>query len=381
MNPPSETEVKAAIEKFVATALNSGKKADRNRRAIIEKILTAGAGSSLDQTAFAEDLGISEDRVRGVVHEVNERAEKFCVEQRMTFEFVIYSHDSAHHRDFQRQSWTPESGYGVGVRSKAAIADGGAVAAPGDDVFWTPYLQDESRAVRYVFGVPLFWKKDSLYVRDLDSRDPNDPQYRGQYTPSFNYYSAGDVHCFYNVFRHFAQGGALKRFFPTPAGSFHWNRRFEHVILVGSAMTNIHIGRLRHPGFHWHIGDRDILDARTKQPVKKQEMFTMKEIAFVYVARTRHQSLGDQGLVTVVAGNQGRAIEGAGLLLTRPKHLSERLAAGNWTLPGEFQMLLGVPVPENEDGPRLEDVEIIDLQPLEGASWQKPEARTQAEGN
>lgn len=372
MSVPAEPEIRDVLTRFGEEAFHSGKSADEKRKAIVKAILDSP--TSVDQTSLAQTLSVSDNRVRGLVHDINVRAAKYCTDKKLSFDFVIYSHDSAEHKDFRRQPWAPESGYGIGIRVKAAEE----TARP--DEFWAPYLDDESRSVRYVFGVPLFWKKDNKYVRDLDSRDPNDPQYRSEYTPSFNYYSAGDVHCFYNVFRHFAQGGALKRFFPTPASSFRWNRKFDHVILVGSAMTNIHIGRLRHEGFRWYIGDREILEASTRQPVQQQQLFGMKEVAFVYVARTRHQSLGEQGLVTVIAANQGRAIEGAGLLLTRPKHLTERLAAGNWTLPDQFQMLLSVPVPENEDGPRLEDVEIVDVQPLEGASWQKPEARTQAEG-
>lgn len=250
-----------------------------------------------------------------------------------------------------------------GPEPSAAIAEvGGALAG-----FWRPYFAGAAAGNIIVYTDPLFFRDDhGLYIRDLQVNDLSRGarplieraglEGLGPLTPSYHYLSAGEVHCILSVSRMFHERGIPLE--TRNARISSWSELgHSNLILLGSPRTNTFIDSLQGEGDFLVTGDA--VENRNPRPGEEAvyrarrymdgKLPRMTEYAVV----TRRPGPTPGAAVTMIAANHGRAIEGAGRLLTLENEARALVAAMGLgeveSLPCGFQALLRVETIDCDD--------------------------------
>jgi hypothetical protein len=231
--------------------------------------------------------------------------------------------------------------------------------------FWEPYFAGEAANV-IVYTEPLFFRDDrGHYIRDFYVNDPAAANQLGEWlpvgnlnslSPCYHYLSAGEVHCLLSLSRMFHELGVP--FETRNSRISSWNElRGANLILLGSPRTNTFLRSLQAEDA-FLVTETSIEDRRPKARVSRSfrgsryrdgTLPRMTEYAVI----TRRPSPTPGCAVTMIAANHGRAIEGAGHLLTledRVQKLLWRLETGGGQgLPPEFQFLMKVDTIDIDD--------------------------------
>jgi hypothetical protein len=225
--------------------------------------------------------------------------------------------------------------------------------------FWAPYFSGQAANV-IVYTEPLFFRDDhGRFLRDIYVNDPavsakelqrKLPQFNvRQLSPSFHYLSAGEVHCMLSISRMFHELGIPVETRNSRTAS--WNELGNcNLVLLGSTRTNSFLDALQ--GDNSFIATADHIENRAPAPGEQEcyrghryldgKLPRLSEYAVV----TRRPGLKPDRFVTTIAANHGRAIGGAGHILTledRVEGLLERMKlAPEEQLPAHFQLLIHV---------------------------------------
>lgn len=225
--------------------------------------------------------------------------------------------------------------------------------------FWGPYLSSPAPSILIYTEVLFFRDTRGNYVRNIFVNDrasgaeelPSrglcvDP---GSLRPSFHFVSAGEMHSLLSIQRSFQEMKVPldirnSRF-------FSWQEvEGANLILLGSKRTNAFLDSLqgKEP---FVITEDSIVDMAPREgepSVYAGRHFFEGELerGVEYALVTRRPGIELNSAITLIAGNHGRAIEGAGQFLTREDRLATLLAAMR-VLPGQevprhFQALLRV---------------------------------------
>jgi hypothetical protein len=261
----------------------------------------------------------------------------------------------------------PKGQYGV-VFADAQGEDtrGPAASATALARFWRPYFAGQ-RANVVVYTEPLFFRDDKgHYFRDWYLNDPKmglaklqGPLSKagfGTVEPSYHYLSTGEVHCMLSITRMFHEMGVPIETRNSRICS--WNElQAANLILLGSPRTNSFLDALQgeQPFVTAadHIGNLEPR-ASEKATYKGRRYLDGKLVRRTeFAVVTRRPGLSPGSAVTMIAANHGRAIQGAGHLLTledRVDNLLDTLSvAAPDDLPGHCQLLMRVDTVDYND--------------------------------
>jgi hypothetical protein len=223
--------------------------------------------------------------------------------------------------------------------------------------FWRPYFSGNAANI-IVYTEPLFFRDDQgRYFRDwnINSLPGGQDEIPNRFTgvtadevrPVFHYLSAGEMHCLLSMTRMFHELNIPVETRNSRNATWHELSQ-SNLILLGSPRTNQFLESLQ--------GDYPLLtgtDCIYYRSAKKKRVYKgtryqdgrlprMTEYAVV----TRRPGLVAGRAVTIIAANHGRAIEGAGHLLTLNDKVQELIGQmhvkPNNELPAGFQMLMQV---------------------------------------
>jgi hypothetical protein len=225
--------------------------------------------------------------------------------------------------------------------------------------FWEPYLRSEAPTL-IVFTEPLFFHdRSSLYIRDLTVNDAasggQELQRRAPFLseadlqPVYHYLSAGEMYCMLSLTRFLQETGVSVE--TRNCRHLQWSELSRaNLILLGSPRTNQFVSRLQDD---WPIRvDADSIAVRSRGKGSERilrgsyyhdgSLRRMTE----YAAVTRRAGIAPGRVLTIIAANHGRAIEGAGHALVLEDQVTEvlvqlRVSPGA-PLPGQFQLLMRV---------------------------------------
>jgi len=231
--------------------------------------------------------------------------------------------------------------------------------------FWQPYLSTRAANV-IVYTEPLFFRDDrGHYFRDWQINDigsgPGQLKSRlpigdVELHPSFHYLSAGEVHCLLSLSRMCYEMRVPVETRNSRTSS--WNElRNANLILLGSPRTNTFLSTLQ--------GDQDFIiggecievrEPRGGEPgsyTGRRYLDGKLRRMTEYAVISRRPGLTPGTAVTMIAANHGRAIEGAGHLLTledRVESVLESMGAPeSGDLPADFQLLMQVETIDIDD--------------------------------
>jgi len=248
---------------------------------------------------------------------------------------------------------------------REASGEPAAVGTSALSRFWAPYLCRPTPVV-IAYTEPLFFRDArGRYVRDLYVNDPAAaselsrwlrPSAAAALSPCYHYLSAGEVHCLLSLSRMFHELGIPVETRNSRLAS--WSElHLVNLILLGSPRTNLFLRSLQ-PEQGFVVTERSVDDRRPSarrrialegRRYRDGELTRMTEYAVI----TRRPSPAPGNAVTMIAANHGRAIEGAGHLLTledRVQELLERLGASEGRpLPEQFQLLMKVETIDLDD--------------------------------
>lgn len=232
--------------------------------------------------------------------------------------------------------------------------------------FWQPYFS-RSAANIVVYTEPLFYRDDSgRYVRDwnINSLNTGRAEIRkrfpglapGELVPVFHYLSAGEMHCLLSITRMFHELSIPVETRNSRNATWHELSQ-SNLILLGSPRTNQFLESLQ--GDYPLIARGDCIQRRaggrkadkTYQGARFRDgrLPRMTEYAVV----TRRPGLVNGCWVTMIAANHGRAIEGAGHVLTledRVEELLDRMRVAKSAQPPQaFQLLMKVETIDIDD--------------------------------
>jgi len=225
--------------------------------------------------------------------------------------------------------------------------------------FWAPYLSAQAPSV-IVYTEPLFFRDDAgLYLRDIYTNDPltspEDLKKRlpvadpGLLKPSFHYLSAGEVHCMLSLSWMFHEMGIPVETRNSRTAS--WNELGgANLILLGSPRTSSFLDALQ--GDNCFVVGSDRIENRRPAAKEKPDYAGQRYLdgklprMTEYAVVTRRPGLKPGRSITTVAANHGRAIGGAGHVLTledRVQELLERMGLARQDhLAEHFQLLMRV---------------------------------------
>jgi hypothetical protein len=247
-----------------------------------------------------------------------------------------------------------------------AVGDGRSQdSIPALNRFWQPYLQDRIANI-IVYTEPLFFHDGrTRFFRDWEvNRLPEGAeQIRSRYPglesedvrPVFHYLSAGEMHCLLSLTRMFHEQAVPVETRNSRNVQWHELSR-SNLVLLGSPRTNSFLESLQ--GDQPLVVLNDHIERRSTGVAEQSWRGTrfvdghlprMREYAVV----TRRPGVVPGSCVTMIAANHGRAIEGAGHMLTLEDRVGEILAridGGSLTeLPGAFQILMCVDTVDVDD--------------------------------
>jgi hypothetical protein len=236
---------------------------------------------------------------------------------------------------------------------------GKTVASPALQSFWQPYFSPKA-ANTIVFAELLFFRDDrgnfirNIYVNDLH-HGLEEIQKSGlsvesaRYKPSFHFMSAGEVHCLLTLQKMFHQ---FESSLETRNCRFAaWTTLSQtNLILLGSSRTNSFIDSLQGANNFLITHDRilNLLPAEGEQAEYTGSRFIDGRLEKVteYAIVTQQPAIKSGCVVTTIAANHGRAIEGAGEFVSTESHVQNLYdgfrvkETGRW--PSHFQILLKV---------------------------------------
>ncbi|HWQ52751.1 MAG TPA: hypothetical protein VN442_03645 [Bryobacteraceae bacterium] len=233
--------------------------------------------------------------------------------------------------------------------------------------FWWPYFSGAAAGNIIVYTDPLFFSDDhGLYIRDLQVNDLAHGarplleraglEGLGPLRPSYHYLSAGEVHCMLSVSRMFHERGTPLETRNSRISS--WNDLgHSNLVLLGSPRTNTFIDSLQGEGDFLVTGEavenRNPLPGEQSVYRARRYMDGKLPRMTEYAVLTRRPGPTPGAAITMIAANHGRAIEGAGRLLTlenEVRSLLEAMGLGTSdTLPSGFQALLRVETIDCDD--------------------------------
>lgn len=260
----------------------------------------------------------------------------------------------------------PKGGYrAVFTRHEQPAA---AAEAPGALwKFWQPYFSGAAAGNIVVYTDPLFFSDDhGLYIRDLHLNDLSRGarplleraglEGLGPLRPSYHYLSAGEVHCMLSVTRMFHERAIPIETRNSRISAWH-ELGHANLVLLGSPRTNAFIDSLQGEGDFLVTGDA-VVNRRPQsgeQEVYRARRYMDGKLPRMtdYAVVTRRPGTTPGTAVTMIAANHGRAIEGAGRILTienEVETLLVRMGLGAVeTLPCAFQALLRVEAIDCDD--------------------------------
>jgi hypothetical protein len=224
--------------------------------------------------------------------------------------------------------------------------------------FWRPYFTGYAANI-IVYTEPLFFRDEhGHYLRDWFVNDQADGVEQllkrlplaglGPLHASYHYLSAGEVHCMQSISRMFHEMHVPVEMRNSRISS--WKElKNSNLILLGSPRTNDFLSSLLggEPFTITSSAIENLQPAAAEQPryeghrYMDGKLMRMTEYALV----TRRPGLTPGCVVTTIAANHGRAIEGAGQFLTledRVRTVVTRLRLGEANEPEHFQLLMRV---------------------------------------
>ncbi|MFB3905996.1 MAG: hypothetical protein ACE15E_21330 [Acidobacteriota bacterium] len=268
------------------------------------------------------------------------------------------------------------------VPKRGHQAGSAATRFPALERFWRPYL---TRTVpnMLVFSELLFFRDNhGTYIRNiyinqiqggLKQLTKKLPGLQPEgFRPSFHFVSAGEVHCLLNLTRLFERMGVECH--ARNSRFLAWNSlRDTNLILIGSSRTNPFVDSLQGENIFFLSADRII--NRSPRPGEEASYAGHRtkdgklEKVTEYAVVTRRPAPTADCVVTCIAGNHGRALEGAGDFLSDESQVAlmlERLEADQ---PGassssHFQVLLKVELVDFDE--EVAHVEILSTRVMGG---------------
>lgn len=237
--------------------------------------------------------------------------------------------------------------------------------------FWQPYIGKGPNLL--IYTELLFFRDDNgNYVRNIYENEIAagpaaiarhlNASGLEKFRPSFHFISAGEVHSLLSIVSSFHEMGEHIQVYNSRFVSWP-DLRKGNVVLLGSARTN--------PFLHSLQGNESFLmtldSIQNKAPQShEQPAYTGRryfdgnlERLVEYAVITRRSGPLGQGSVTLIAGNHGRAIEGAGHFLAREDKLQgmlQQMCVGEAAkIPEHFQVILQVDMIDFDE-------EVIDVQ-------------------
>lgn len=244
----------------------------------------------------------------------------------------------------------------------AAVRASGALGR-----FWRPYFTGAAAGNIIVYTDPLFFKDDhGLYIRDLQVNDLSRGarplleraglEGLGPLRPSYHYLSAGEVHCMLSISRIFHERGIPLETRNSRISA--WNELgHANLVLLGSPRTNTFIDTLQGEGDFLVTGEavENRRPQSGEQPVYQARRYMDGKLPrrTDYAVVTRRPGTTPGTAITMIAANHGRAIEGAGRILTIENEVAALLGqiglGENKPLPCAFQVLLRVEMIDCDD--------------------------------
>jgi len=268
------------------------------------------------------------------------------------------------------------------VPNRGFEAGAASMRFPALERFWHPYLT-RTFPNTLVFAELLFFRDDhGTYVRNiyineiqgglelLAKRLPG--LHPEEFRPSFHFVSAGEVHCLLTLTHLFERMGVECN--SRNSRFLAWNSlRDTNLILIGSSRTNPFIDSLQGENAFFVTQDRILnrLPRAGEQAsyaghrTKDGKLEKVTEYAVV----TRRPAPTADCVVTCIAGNHGRALEGAGDFLSEESQVSlllERLEADQQgaSSSSHFQALLKVEMVDFDE--EVAHVEIVSTRVIGG---------------
>ena len=259
--------------------------------------------------------------------------------------------------------WIPKGQYRV-VFGEAQATE----SAPAEMAltrFWAPYFSRRSANI-IVYTEPLFFRDNrGHFFRDWYINDPGAAGQvqemlgrcgLGPFEPAYHYLSAGEVHCLLSLSRMFHEMGV-----PVETRSSRitsWNElRHASLILLGSPRTNPFLSTLQGDEPFFVAPDRiENRDPLPGEPLsyagsRRYDGNLARRTEFAVV--TRRPAMAPGCVVTWIAANHGKAIEGAGHFLTLEDQVGSLLASMGLgpeaEMPDRFQLLMQVEMMDLND--------------------------------
>jgi hypothetical protein len=231
--------------------------------------------------------------------------------------------------------------------------------------FWQPYLEGH-KANYVVYTEPLFFRDGqggflrSWYVNDVrDGAARIADRYPMLETtnlePAFHYLSSGEMHCLLSLTRVFHEAGVPVE--TRNSRNSHWTELSQaNLILLGSPRTNSFLRQLQ-GDVPFLTEDHQILIHDGKDGTERLEgrryLDGQLQRLTEYAVVTRRPGLVEGTVITMIAANHGRAIEGSAHWLTLDNQVEKILlalgCAEQGPLPSSFQMLFRVEALDLDD--------------------------------
>jgi hypothetical protein len=255
----------------------------------------------------------------------------------------------------------PKGQYGIVFREAGRESQPARSGAGALERFWQPYFTS-NKPTLVVYTEPLFFRDEQgRFFRDWNINSvPHDlDEIRGHFplagaeevAPTYHYLSAGEMHCLLSITRMFHELRIPVETRNSRRSS--WQELSQsNIILLGSPRTNHYLRSLQ--GDYPLLVRDDRIESRTAagdaailqgRRFKDGQLPRMTEYAVV----TRRPGLVSGGWVTMITANHGRAIEGAGHMLTLEDRVSGLLRRMPLEPGDAFQLLVRVETLEIDD--------------------------------
>lgn len=237
--------------------------------------------------------------------------------------------------------------------------------------FWAPYLVPGQASI-ILHTEPLFFRDGwETYVRNLYVNDPANgtrllmeklPEFRAKaFEPTFHYLDSGEVHSMFLLMQFFHGFGSTLSVRNSRIAS--WNEMGQaNLVLIGCTRTNRFMDMLQEHN-EFIITDDEIRNlsprAGEERSYRGERYYDSKLPRYKeYVLITRRPGASQSSMVTMIASNHGRAVEGAASHLTIERKVSQLISRMNLgeegELPRRLQLLLRVEMIDLDD-------EIVDV--------------------
>jgi hypothetical protein len=255
----------------------------------------------------------------------------------------------------------PKGGYGVvfqDVASARATKTAAVQKYASLEQFWRPHLSGDAGNI-LVYTEPLFFRDDKgHYYRDPDVNDLSTAErVLSSRSPEHGFHPTrltygclwtGEVHCLLSILRTFRELGAPLEI-RTPRVCSWVELKQTSLILLGNSRTNSILKSLELDSpfvLHGHrIENKRLEGAEKRRYGTNRRGSPNLERMTTYALVTRRPGLTQGSVVTTIAADHCRAIEGAGHYLTQESSVAallERMKLRNALPPAQFQLVLRV---------------------------------------